>query len=200
MNSIAKLFLNNKITIFETSSKKMVKFFFLMKFKLFITLFLILSFYANAQTKVSGMVVDDKNQPVPFANIMFKGTNEGVVSNEDGRFYLESQLNYKVIVVSFSGFQTKEVTLPKAVNYDFKVKITDGVKLNEVVIYSGKTSKKNNPAIDILRKIWEHRRKNGLRLFNQYQMEKYEKLEFDMNTIDSCFHEKQDFQRNGVYI
>ena len=145
----------------------MVKFFLFMKFKLVITLFLILSLYANAQTKVSGTVIDDKNQPVPYANIMFKGTNEGVVSNEDGRFYLESQLNYKVIVVSFSGFQTKEVSLPKAVNYDFKIKISDGVKLNEVVIYSGKTSKKNNPAIDILRKIWEHRRKNGLRQFNQ---------------------------------
>ncbi len=125
-----------------------------MKAKIFSALFLFFSIYANAQTKVSGIVVDDKNQPVPYANIMFKGTNQGVVSNEDGRFYLESKLTFKVIVVSFSGFQTKEVTLPKAVNYDFKIKITDGVKLNEVVIYSGKTSKKNNPAIDILRKIW----------------------------------------------
>lgn len=172
----------------------MVKFFLFMKFKLVITLFLILSFYANAQTKVSGIVIDDKNQPVPYANIMFKGTNEGVVSNEDGRFYLESKLPHKVIVVSFSGFQTKEVTLPKEVNYDFKIKITDGVKLNEVVIYSGKTSKKNNPAIDILKKIWEHRRKNGLRQFNQYEMEKYEKLEFDMNTIDSAFMKSKIFK------
>ena len=172
----------------------MVKFFLFMKSKLFITLLLILSFYTYAQTKVSGIVVDDKNQPVPYANIMFKGTNDGVVSNEDGRFYLESQIANKVIVVSFSGFQTKEVTLPKLVNYDFKIKITDGVKLNEVVIYSGKTSKKNNPAIDILRKIWEHRRKNGLSQFNQYQMEKYEKLEFDMNTIDSAFMKSKIFK------
>ena len=99
----------------------MVKFFLFMKSKLFITLLLILSFYTYAQTKVSGIVVDDKNQPVPYANIMFKGTNDGVVSNEDGRFYLESQIAHKVIVVSFSGFQTKEVTLPKLVNYDFKI-------------------------------------------------------------------------------
>jgi predicted ribonuclease toxin of YeeF-YezG toxin-antitoxin module len=27
---------------------------------------------------------------------------------------------------------------------------------------------------------------NGLYLFDQYQMEKYEKIEFDMNTIDSA--------------
>jgi hypothetical protein len=34
------------------------------------------------------------------------------------------------------------------------------------------------------------KRKNGLYLFDQYQMEKYEKIEFDMNTIDSAFMKK----------
>jgi hypothetical protein len=53
------------------------------------------------------------------------------------------------------------------------------------VIISGKQSKKNNPAIDILRKIWENRRENGVKKFKQYQYNKYEKLEFDLNTIDS---------------
>jgi hypothetical protein len=63
-----------------------------------------------------------------------------------------------------------------------------------VVIYTGKTSKKNNPALDILRKIWERKRKNGLKMFNQYQYEKYEKVEFDLNTIDSCLYEKKIFK------
>lgn len=165
-----------------------------MKYKLITSIFILLTGFTFAQTKVSGMVVDNDNQPVPYANVVFKGTNEGVVTNEDGRFYLESQLTHKVILVSFAGFETKEVVLPKAINYDFKIKISDGVKLNEVVIFRGKTSKKNNPAIDILRKIWERKRKNGLRQFNQYQMEKYEKVEFDMNTIDSAFMKSKVFK------
>jgi hypothetical protein len=165
-----------------------------MKYKLITSIFILLTGFTLAQTKVSGMVVDNDNQPVPYANVVFKGTNEGVVTNEDGRFYLESQLTHKVILVSFAGFETKEVVLPKAINYDFKIKISDGVKLNEVVIFRGKTSKKNNPAIDILRKIWERKRKNGLRQFNQYQMEKYEKVEFDMNTIDSAFMKSKVFK------
>jgi hypothetical protein len=57
--------------------------------------------------------------------------------------------------------------------------------LNEVVIF-WKNIKTDNPALEILRKIWERKRKNGLYLFDQYQMEKYEKIEFDMNTIDSA--------------
>ena len=165
-----------------------------MKYKLIISIFILLTGFTFAQTKVSGMVVDNDKQPVPYANVVFKGTTEGVVTNEDGRFYIESQLTHKIIVVSFAGFETKEVVLPKAVNYDFKIQISDGVKLQEVVIFTGKTSKKNNPALDILRKIWERKRKNGLRQFNQYQMEKYEKVEFDMNTIDSAFMKNKVFK------
>ena len=165
-----------------------------MKYKLITIIFILLTGFTFAQTKVSGIVVDNDNHPVPYANVVFKGTTEGVVTNEDGRFYIESQLTHKVIVVSFAGFETKEVVLPKAVNYDFKIKISDGVKLNEVVIFTGKTSKKNNPALDILRKIWERKRKNGLRQFSQYQMEKYEKVEFDMNTIDSAFMKSKVFK------
>ncbi|HTG65251.1 MAG TPA: carboxypeptidase-like regulatory domain-containing protein, partial [Flavobacterium sp.] len=163
---------------------------------LFLTLFFILSVFSSlfAQTKVSGIVVDKSNQPVPFANIVLKGSNTGVMSNEDGRFYIESPNTYTALIVTSVGFSDREVTLEKAVNYNFKVQLKEPEVLKEVVIYTGKTSKKNNPALDILRKIWERKRKNGLYMFDQYQMEKYEKVEFDMNTIDSAFMKKKLFK------
>ena len=148
----------------------------------------------SAQTKVSGIVVDNSNQPVPYANVVFKGSKTGVVSNEDGRFYIESPENYWALVVSFVGFPDKEVKLPSLVNYNFKVVLKEGNSLKEVKIFAGKTSKKNNPALDILRKIWERRRKNGLKMFKQYQYDKYEKVEFDMNTIDSAFMKSKIFK------
>jgi hypothetical protein len=155
---------------------------------------LFLSIFSFGQTKVSGIVVDNENLPVPFANVLFKGSNEGVVTNEDGRFYLESNSNYKTLIVSFAGFENKEITLPKSIFYNLIVKISDGEKLKEVVIFSGKTSKKNNPALDILRKIWARKRQNGLNKFKQYQMEKYEKVEFDLNTIDSALMKSKVFK------
>ncbi len=171
-----------------------MKFFFTMK-NIFI---LLISFaFANnvtAQTKVSGIVVDNSNLPIPYANIVFKGSSTGVVSNEDGRFYIESLDNYNSLLVSFVGFPTQEVKLTKQVSYDFKIVLKESNSLKEVKIYAGKTSKKNNPALDILRKIWERRRKNGLKMFKQYQFEKYEKVEFDMNTIDSAFMKSKIFR------
>ena len=163
--------------------------------KIYFSLFLIVfTTVLVAQTKVSGIVVDNTNLPIPFANLVFKGSNTGVVSNEDGRFYIESPETYTAILVSFVGFPTQEVKLTKQVSYDFKIVLKEGNSLKEVKIYAGKTSKKNNPALDILRKIWERRRKNGLKMFKQYEYEKYEKVEFDMNTIDSAFMKSKIFK------
>ncbi len=159
-----------------------------------IVFILLISISLWSQTKVSGIVLDNENQPIPFANVVFKGTTIGVVTDEQGKFYIESNENQKTLVVAFSGFETKEIMLTKAINYDFKIKLSDGKRLKEVVIFTGKTSKKNNPALDILRKIWERKRKNGLRIFKQYQLDKYEKIEFDMNTIDSAFMKSSLFK------
>lgn len=160
-----------------------------------VSLFLFLfSIAAFAQTKVSGVVYDSQNKPVGFANVAFLGTTEGVVTNEDGRFYLESPQTRKTLVISFVGYQTVRIELTKPVNYDMKVTLPDGQELQEVKVFTGKTSKKNNPALDILRKIWERRRKNGLKMFRQYEMDKYEKVEFDMNTIDSAMMKSKLFR------
>ena len=161
---------------------------------LIVVVFLMVSQLLLSQTKVSGIVVDKTNQPIPFATITFKKSNVGVVANEDGRFYIESPQKHSVLVVSSAGFSEREIYLEDAVMYNFKVKLNEAETLNEVVVFTGKTSKKNNPALDILRKIWERKRKNGLYQFDQYQMEKYEKVEFDMNTIDSAFMKNKVFK------
>ncbi len=167
--------------------KKIVFFYFLIILNLTFT-------FVFAQTKISGIVLDKKNQPISFANIVFKGSNEGTVCNEDGRFYMESKSNYATLIIAFSGYVTKEIELTKLVNYEMKIILNSEEVLDEVKIFAGKTSKKNNPALDILRKIWERKRKNGLKMFNQYQFEKYEKVEFDLNTIDSAFMNRKIFK------
>lgn len=162
---------------------------------LFLGLFFLLTVCAAvAQTKVSGFVFDETDQPLPFANVYFKNSSEGVITDENGKFYLESKNTYSAIVVSFVGFSANEIPLEKSATYDLRIVLKEAQELKEVVLYSGKTSKKNNPAIDILRKIWERRRQNGLNMFSQYKYDKYEKLEFDMNNIDSAFMKSKIFR------
>ncbi len=159
-------------------------------------LFLILTFstiLCFSQVKVSGVVVDTDDNPVPYANIVFKGSTTGTVSQEDGTFYLESDQTYKELIVSFLGFETKTIAL-KARNFDLRIVLTEGATLKEVVVYSGKQKKKGNPAIDILKKIWAKKRQNGVFLYPQYEYDKYEKIEFDLNNIDDKFKNSKLFR------
>ncbi|SDX35050.1 DUF5686 and carboxypeptidase-like regulatory domain-containing protein [Aequorivita viscosa] len=160
-----------------------------------LVLFILIGASVFSQTKISGIITDTTGEPVAFANVIFKDSQEGTISNENGRFYLESEKNYTAVLFSFVGYDTKEVVLTQRTTYKMEIVLEEGAAaLDEVVIYTGKTSKKNNPAIDILRKIWENRRENGVKKFKQYQYDKYEKLEFDLNTIDSAFMENKIFK------
>jgi hypothetical protein len=153
---------------------------------IFFTILGLCFFMIQAQTKVGGIVVDEQGEPVAFANIFFKNSTEGTITNDDGRFYLESENDYSTLMVSFIGYTEYELELTSKVTYELKISLVEAAEqLNEVTLISGKQSKKNNPAVDILRKIWAKKRQNGVSQFNQYAFDKYEKVEFDLNTIDS---------------
>ncbi|MEP1982053.1 MAG: DUF5686 family protein, partial [Maribacter dokdonensis] len=160
--------------------------------------FIILSlsfFTLQGQTKIGGMVVDEQGEAVSFANVFFKNSTEGTITNDDGRFYLESENDYNTVIISFIGYTEYELELKNKVSYDLKIIMVEAAEqLNEVVLISGKQSKKNNPAVDILRKIWAKKRQNGVRQFDQYAFDKYEKVEFDLNTIDSALIKSKVFK------
>ena len=149
----------------------------------------------QAQTKVSGSVKDIDGFPIAFANVLFPGSTIGTITNDDGSFYLESEQTYTQISVSFIGFETLTLLLENQTNYDLQIVLEEAAEqLQSVTLVSGKQSKKNNPAIDILRKIWAKKRSNGLGKFNQYAYDKYEKIEFDLNTIDSALMNSKMFK------
>jgi len=157
-----------------------------MKHSFFLFIFLLFQLSSFAQTKIGGKVLDSEGAPMAYTNVIFLNSTEGTITDENGRFYLESSKSYDAVEFSFTGF--KSVTLPLRKGNNLNLEIVMEVnqeELGSVQIFTGKTSKKNNPAIDILRKIWANKRNNGVHQYDQYQYDKYEKLEFDLNSIDS---------------
>lgn len=145
-----------------------------------------LSLSSFSQTKIGGHIVDTEGEPMAYTNVIFINSSEGTISDENGKFYLESENTYDAVEFSFTGFKTITLPLREKKTLDIEVVMEyDSEELGSIHIYSGKTSKKNNPAIDILRKIWANKRNNGVHQYDQYEFDKYEKLEFDINSIDS---------------
>ena len=166
-----------------------------MKIKFALIYTLLFSISLLAQTKVKGIITDADNTPLPYCSIQFKGSIEGTTSDENGGFYFESKETWKEIEVSFIGYKTQIVPLEHRISYNLKIILEEETDaLDEIIIATGKQPKKNNPAIDILRKIWAQKRKNGLSHFNQYSYKKYQKVEFDLNTIDEKLKGKKIFK------
>ncbi|MGA9638240.1 DUF5686 family protein [Flavobacterium sp.] len=167
-----------------------------MKNRLFLFLFFLLgiSNVIVAQTKVSGVVYDENNQPLGFANVVFKGSNVGVMTDINGTFLLESSNNYKTVEVSYVGFQTSAIDVSQSEVVNIKIKLLPEAQLKEVVVFSKPTkhlSKKENPAYRILKGIWANKKKNGLALMKQYEFKKYTSISLGLSNLDSVFLKKR---------
>ena len=87
-----------------------------------------------AQVKIGGVVVDQQNETIPFANVVFVNATIGTVSNENGKFYLESDENFNEIEISFIGYETKRLTI-KSRDVDLRIVLNEAdSQLDEVVI------------------------------------------------------------------
>jgi outer membrane cobalamin receptor len=103
---------------------------------LFIALFFI-SATILGQTKITGTVVDNANQPMPSASILEKGTRNGVESDFDGKFTISTKSDSGVLVISFLGFKTKEVAFSSSKTNLGSIQLEEGNVLDEIVITSG---------------------------------------------------------------
>jgi hypothetical protein len=139
-------------------------------------------------TKVSGRVTDAlTNEPIPFANVAFKGTTTGTVTDFNGYFSLESDKPSDSLSASFVGYVpvTLRITRGKPQTVNFLLKVNK-VDLGEVVIKAGE-----NPANILLRKVIDNRDKNDKRQLDSYKYETYNKMEFDLTDIPPDFKDKR---------
>ena len=92
-----------------------------------------LSINATQQGKVvKGVVLDETGFPVIGANVIQKGTTNGVITDLDGNFTLEVP-DGAVIEISYIGYSTQEVTASGQQNLQVTLK-EDTQKLDEVVV------------------------------------------------------------------
>ncbi len=163
--------------------------------------------------KVTGRLIDAQTQkPIPDANIFLKGTAIYTSSDENGYFQIESEKYIDALEVDAID-QTLFFPLKRGDNLNLTLNIEPKAKdsdttvkgrtkdLDEVVVIGfppKRLKKKENPAYAILRELWKRRRTNGLTNFKNYQYREYEKIEFDLNNVDSTFISKKVFKNLDI--
>jgi TonB-linked SusC/RagA family outer membrane protein len=105
-----------------------------LKFKWIYTLLLALSMqFSFAQEKTVSGVVSDASGPIPGANVVIKGTKNGVQTDFDGKFAIKAKTG-DVLIVSFVGMQDASVKVGASNTVNFKLQ--SGNALDEVVVTS----------------------------------------------------------------
>ncbi|MBL4592509.1 MAG: carboxypeptidase-like regulatory domain-containing protein, partial [Flavobacteriales bacterium] len=151
----------------------------------------------NAQklTRVKGVVLDSKTrEPLPFVNVVFKGANIGTTTDFDGKYYIETQWAKTFIQASFVGYKTssKKVEIGKTNTINFFLQ-NDVVEMETFTVKADKKRYKNkdNPAVQLIKKVIEHKNDNRKEAEEFYEYDKYEKIEIDLNNITQDFLDKK---------
>ena len=98
---------------------------------------------ASSETKkVTGVVKDEKGEPIIGANVVEKGTTNGTITDMDGNFTLEASDN-SILLVSFIGYAPREIVVGN--QRDIHVKLNEDTEiLDEVVVVGYGTQKKSD--------------------------------------------------------
>jgi Ca-activated chloride channel family protein len=101
---------------------------------LFLISILLASYTSMAQTrKVTGLVTDDKNNPLIFANVNIKGTTTATLTDLNGQYEIEVNNDSSILVFTYIGYQTKEEKVKDRTKINIKLK-QSAIDLSEVVV------------------------------------------------------------------
>jgi hypothetical protein len=175
--------------------------------KLFFSLLLLCSaFAAKAQTVVTGIVTDATDrEPLSFVTVSFAGTTSGTNTNDNGKFKLTTtNTTYSKIQVSFVGYKTIVLDVVPGKEQVINIRLQpDNRQLNAVTVNSGKKKKytnKDNPAVELIRKVIANKQKNRPESFDYIEYKAYERMSFSFINVSAGFSDKKFFRKYKFLI
>jgi TonB-linked SusC/RagA family outer membrane protein len=76
-----------------------------------ITMILFCTIVFAQQRTVTGLITDNRSEPLPGVTVVVKGTTSGVITGMDGRYTIDNLSESAVLIFSFVGLKTEEITV-----------------------------------------------------------------------------------------
>lgn len=147
-------------------------------------------------TQITGLVRDSlTHDGIPYASISLMGTSEGTLATDRGGFTVNSRARFSKLRVTAMGYKPKEVEIKPGQGSVVLIDLTaTGVELSELVVHKGKEkySKKDNPAVDIIKKLRERRDDNDPRRLPHYGYTQYERMMLGFGNLDDIMSKPEE--------
>ena len=160
--------------------------------------------HAQSFTSASGIVKDSiTGEPIPFVSVYFDGSTIGAMTDDNGTFTLQNNQGYTKLAAASLGYDTKFIDLKpgkKNDNLEVLLKPT-AFEISEVVVKPKreKYTRKDNPAVELIKKVIVHKNDNRIEAKPEYQTEVYEKLSLSLDNFNPNL-DKNKFLKKFKFI
>ena len=162
--------------------------------------FSVLNLFAQ---QIAGTITDaETGEAVPFASVIYKGHQVAVASDINGHYSIARHTGW-TLTFSAVGYQTRTVTITASTNAKLDIQLKDDTKsLREVTVKSKRNrySRKNNPAVELMRKVVAAKKRTDLSQRDYYQYNKYQKMTLAANEITPAMLENPKFAKKKWLI
>jgi hypothetical protein len=176
-------------------------------FRIFTTLLLLL-LSVSIKAQIHGVIIDAATgDTLMYPSVSYKGHHVAVSGNAMGAYTIERHEGWQ-LTFSAVGYHTKTINITAKTPNELNVKLKPDTKeLSEVVVKSkrGRYSRKNNPAVELMKRVIAAKKKTDLRNHDFYQYNEYQKLTCAVNDLtsadlDSGFVGKRQWLLNQVEL
>ncbi len=136
--------------------------------------------------KITGVVVDDNTgDSIALASAIYRGHHVMVAADEKGQFSIDRHDGW-YLTFSALGYKPQRILIGK--NSPSKMRISlkpEANQLEGVVVKQKRQrySRKNNPAVELMRRVIEAKKKTNLANHDYYQFNKYQKMTLGLNDL-----------------
>lgn len=154
---------------------------------------------AQAAAQVTGRVIDARSRKaLDFVNVYYEGKQVGDQTDETGHFAIREDSAWNELTVSTMGYVTQKVRLRPGRKKDLLIKLVpEPRELQSVTVIAQrkKYSRKNNPAVELMRKVIAHKRMNDLHSKDYFSFTKYEKMTVSLNEFTEKIFDVEEGKR-----
>lgn len=161
-------------------------FLFLFLFFLPLTLF--------SQKFVTGTVKDaSTGEELPFVNVYYSANN-GTQTGINGSYKIE--FHSRKLTFAYAGYKPQTIKVREAGELDVLLEPVDYRELDEAVVTGKKErySRKNNPAVELMRKVIAAKKQSNLKRYPYYSFDKYRRITLALNDVTDRLLEEGKFK------
>lgn len=169
-----------------------------MKKILILMLVMLVAIVSHAQN-ISGRIIDaSTGDSIPYASAIYKGHRVMVSSDAGGRFSIAKCAGW-TLTFSAVGYKPKKMLIKNTTvgNLVIKLEPSEAHVLEGVTVKAKrkKYSRKNNPAVELMKRVVEAKKRTDLANHDFYQYNKYQKITLAFNDLKPAELESEFFQK-----